>query len=84
MICELCGKPAEHRHHLFPQYKMHKKLYPEFIHDPRNLMNVCASCHLTKTVPTMSEESFCKKMGIIPRSKTATTKALLTKTQSEY
>lgn len=71
--CALCGKPGPlfiHRHHLFSQTKINKKLYPEYIHRPENIMIICADCHLTKTIPKLSEREFCAMFKINPRSKT--------------
>lgn len=67
--CELCGKQAMHIHHKFSQTKRNVKLYPEYIHDHRNLMHLCYNCHMNKTVPKMNEREFCEVMGIQTRSK---------------
>jgi len=67
--CELCGELATDRHHKFSQSKVAKKLYPDYIHDPRNLVYLCNSCHLTKPIPKYSEREFCEIMGIKTRSK---------------
>jgi 5-methylcytosine-specific restriction endonuclease McrA len=70
-MCELCGKKkANHLHHLFSQTKLNKKLYPDFIHDVKNLMLLCYDCHLNKKVPKFTEIEFCRIMAIEPRSKT--------------
>ena len=72
MICQICKKnKATERHHLFSQTKVNKRLYGELIHDERNLLWVCEECHKFKAIPKMTEEEFCKKLGIEPRSRTA-------------
>lgn len=71
--CSICKKSQVlfiQRHHLFSQTNVNKRLYPDFIHDNRNILIVCADCHLTKTIPKYTEKEFCKVMGITPRSKT--------------
>ena len=60
---------ASQTHHLFSQTKLNKKLYPDYIHDERNLMYLCNSCHLTKPIPKLSEREFAELMGIKTRSK---------------
>ena len=70
MICEVChSKQASQDHHLFSQTKANKKLYGDLIHNRRNLMRICADCHLTKPIPKFTEVEFCMVMGIRPRSK---------------
>lgn len=70
MICEICNKRlATQQHHQFPQYKQHRKLYPEFIDHPDNLIPVCADCHMVKSLPHWTELEFCQHFGIKPRSK---------------
>lgn len=69
--CFLCGTPKNLTiHHLFSQTKLNKKLYGELIHRPENLLIICLDCHLTKTLPKMTEIEFCKKLKIEVRSKT--------------
>lgn len=67
--CELCGKQATDRHHIFSQTKWARRLYGVLIDDPRNIMYLCNSCHLNKIIPKMDEKEFCAKMGIKPRGK---------------
>ena len=70
--CEICNlNVATQRHHKFSQTKLNKKLYPEFIDDPRNLQYLCADCHISqkKGLINWGELKFCDEMGIIPRSK---------------
>ncbi len=68
--CQVCKKNiATEAHHLLPQRKMYKKLYPDYIHDSRNLMYVCHDCHQFKGVPSITEKEFCDIMGIEIRSK---------------
>jgi hypothetical protein len=72
MICEVCLKrPAEHLHHKFPQTKINKNLYKDFIHHEKNILKVCSICHLSKPIPKYNEIEFCASMGIMPRSKIA-------------
>jgi hypothetical protein len=68
--CQLCKKNLwEHSHHLFSQSKLNIKLYPEFIHNEKNIMKLCSQCHLQKVIPKLSELEFCNIMQITPRSK---------------
>jgi RecJ-like exonuclease len=71
MTCEICGKNSMlQQHHLFSQSKVNKKLYPDFIHDKRNIMILCADCHLNGAIKKYTEQEFCEVMGIEVRSKT--------------
>ena len=68
--CEVYGdKIANSLHHLFPQNKVNKKLYPDFIHHPKHLLMVHLGNHLNRPMPSLTELEFCKIMGIEPRSK---------------
>ena len=68
--CEVCKvRPAEHAHHLFSQSRWAKKLYGDLIHDPRNIMYLCASCHLNDKIPKLTETQFCERLGIEKRGK---------------
>lgn len=61
-------------HHRFPQVKWAKRLYGQLIHDKRNLMTVCADCHVGHASPKLvhwDEQEFCVALGIEPRSKLA-------------
>jgi uncharacterized protein YlbG (UPF0298 family) len=71
MICEICGRPAEHRHHKYAQYKRRRKLYGELIHHPKNIQYLCAYCHLNekKGIKRLSEKIFCNMLGIKTISK---------------
>jgi len=71
-VCAICKEPCSliQRHHLFSQTKVNKRLYPEHIHRPENIINVCVDCHLNKPIPKYTEREFCEVMGIAPRSKT--------------
>ena len=42
-LCEICGKPAEHAHHIQP-----KKLEPGLDLDPDNGLALCRKCHYEK------------------------------------
>jgi len=69
-VCQVCFKrKSEHLHHLFSQTKWAKKLYPDYIHDSRNLLPVCSICHLNKPIPKFTEKEFCIALGINTRSK---------------
>ena len=75
MKCVLCGSMRQlQRHHKFSQSKWAKKLYGELIHDARNIVILCANCHLNKPIPKWNELEFCNVLGIDPRSKTAQAK----------
>jgi len=68
--CEVCKKePATDQHHLFSQSKVNKKLYGKLIHHPSNIIFICRKCHLNSTIPKMTEQQFCDKLGIEVRSK---------------
>jgi len=67
--CYICGKQATQLHHRFPQYKRYKKLYPNHIHHPDNLMDICENCHLTKPVEHWTEKEFCEFFNIEIKSK---------------
>lgn len=68
--CQLCRRNmATEAHHLFSQTKLNKKLYPEYIHDRRNIVYLCYECHHNKPIPKFTEQEFCDRMGIKPRSK---------------
>lgn len=73
--CQVClTRKATQLHHRFSQTKWAKKLYGYLIHDPRNLMHVCADCHASHASPHLEhwdESRFCQELGIPPRSKTA-------------
>jgi 5-methylcytosine-specific restriction endonuclease McrA len=70
MICYICRKKkATEFHHRFPQTKLNKKLYTEYIHSPANLVGLCYNCHHDKNPPRWSEKDFCAFFNIEPRSK---------------
>ena len=76
-LCELCHrKPAKHKHHLLSQTASYRHLYYDLIDDPRNLMQICVDCHVSKTLKKLTEEQFCRMMGIRPRSKSMQTKIM--------
>lgn len=80
MICQVCFKNlATQIHHKLSQTKLYKKLYGHLIHDIRNLVHVCADCHLTKPIPKWTEREFCEALGITPRSKVEKQKMLFEK-----
>lgn len=64
-ICPIYKKnSANTAHHLYSKTKAAKKKYGELIHHPNNIMYVCLSCHLWKTMPKISEEEFRIKVGL--------------------
>jgi hypothetical protein len=72
MKCVICFKnQATELHHRFSQTKLNRKLYPEYIHDPKNTMYLCYDCHHNKLPgwAKWSEREFCENFGIKPRSK---------------
>jgi len=70
MLCSICMiNKATEQHHLYSQTKLAKKLYPEYIHQPKNLLELCSPCHLNQSIPKLTELQFCELFGIIPRSK---------------
>jgi hypothetical protein len=74
MICELCKtRQATEIHHKFPQgttgKRANKKVYPDYIHHPDNLMRLCYNCHHNKSLEKWTEKQFCDHFGIEPRSK---------------
>ncbi len=71
-LCPICKqKPTDTAHHMFEQYKWRKNLYPDYIHDERNLQYLCHDCHLQKKegIIFFTEDEFCKIMGIEKRGK---------------
>jgi hypothetical protein len=70
-VCEQCySRPAVHRHHVFIQSKINRKLYGKLIDDSKNIQRLCCECHLNKPVKHFSEKEFCALFGIQTRSKT--------------
>jgi len=67
--CELCGKPATDRHHLFSQTKWARKLYGKLLDRGENIMYLCNLCHLNKPIPKLTEREFAERLGINVRSK---------------
>jgi hypothetical protein len=69
-LCQICHKnKASQKHHLLSKKTKYVQLYPEFIHDKRNIMEVCADCHLVVGSQKLSELEFCQMFKIRPRSK---------------
>jgi len=74
VMCQCCGKrPANQKHHRWPQRAWVRKLYAREIDDPRNIQFVCAACHVGhhagSKLERWDEIRFCKELGIEPRSK---------------
>jgi hypothetical protein len=77
MICQKCfKKKATQKHHLLSQTMSYAYLYPEFIHDERNIMHLCHDCHLSKSLKKLTELEFCMMLKIKPRSKTLLNKIM--------
>ncbi len=69
-ICQLCLiRIADHRHHKLSQTKLFRKIYPEFIDHPDNILHYCATCHNNKSIIKWSEREFCEHFNIKIRSK---------------
>ena len=67
-VCEICHEAqATEWHHLFSKTRTAKRLYPDEIHDRKNLLKVCHPCH--EHAPHISEREFCERLGIETRSK---------------
>jgi epoxyqueuosine reductase QueG len=70
MICKHCyRRRAVHEHHLFPNTKKNRELYPEYIDHPDNKIPTCEDCHLWKPIKKWSEKEFCDHFKISRRSK---------------
>lgn len=74
MICQACFKnAASQAHHRFSQSKLNRKLYGKLLDDSRNIQPVCAQCHGSHASVNLiiwNELTFCKALGIEPRSRT--------------
>ena len=69
-VCECCRiRRADHKHHKLSQTKLFRKIYPEFIDHPDNLLHYCATCHNNKSIIKWSEREFCEHFNIKIRSK---------------
>ena len=70
MLCEICKeRQAEHKHHMFSNTKLNRKLYGKHIDRSENIMFVCSVCHLNKSIPKLTEKEFVDILGIGIRSK---------------
>ena len=70
-VCQICGKKkAEEMHHLFPQTKQNRRLYPDYIDRFENILAVCPDCHGNRA-HHIDELSFCLLFRIQPKSKSA-------------
>jgi len=70
MICQICNRRrAEHKHHLFSNTKLNRKLYGKLLEYKKNVISICSVCHLNKSIPKYNEIEFCWALGIEPRSK---------------
>lgn len=65
----VCHVRADAKHHLFSNTKTNRKLYCELMDDDKNIMFIKNSCHITKSIPKLTEKEFCDKLGIKTRSK---------------
>ena len=68
-ICKMCGGKADQRHHLYSQTKHARELYGKHLDDPKNTIDLCSDCHMTKSIPKMTEREFCEAIGIEIKSK---------------
>ena len=72
-ICQSCNiRVAVHEHHKLSQTKLYKRIYPEYIHHPDNLVYLCYGCHEgspDNPLPKWTEEEFCRHFNIKVRSK---------------
>lgn len=55
-----CDRPAEQSHHIVPNTKVNRKLYPLFIQSPFNLLFLNHVCHLNKPLPEKPNEDTLK------------------------
>lgn len=70
-ICEVCQRRrSQHRHHMFSQTKLNRKLYGKLIDDARNILFLCEKCHSNTRELKYTELQFCEALGITPKSKT--------------
>ena len=56
--CELCMQPAQHKHHIFSNTKVNRKLYKGLLDKPFNIIYLCADCHLAGIIPKYTEIEF--------------------------
>jgi hypothetical protein len=71
--CVKCyERPAVHRHHIFENTKLNRKLYGKLLDNDPNIQYLCEGCHLNDSVDHMGEEAFCAMMDIEVRSKSGT------------
>lgn len=78
--CDKCGAVGlVEVHHRLSQSKINKKLYGSLIHHTKNCQVLCQNCHHNKPLDKWDEETFCREIGIEPRSKCAQNKRLRTK-----
>ena len=69
-ICNICGRKATDRHHLFSNTKHNREMYGKLLDDERNIAWLCNGCHVGgASIPKMTEREFCKIMGIEIKSK---------------
>ena len=72
-ICDSCNiRAAEHEHHKFSQTKRNKRVYPEYIHHPDNILHLCYNCHEgspEKPLVKWTEKEFCEHFNIEARGK---------------
>jgi hypothetical protein len=51
-----CHNRAEHIHHVVPNTKVNRKLYPLYIDSPFNQYPLCSICHEKKPLPPKPTE----------------------------
>ena len=59
-----CERPADHKHHKFPQWKSNRKKYGSLLDKPFNIEYMCANCHSShsKVDPLWDEKDFIKAL----------------------
>lgn len=65
---------ATQKHHMLHNKKPWNVIYKDLINDPRNFMDVCASCNVGHNgigLIHLDEYEFCEIMEVEPRSKQA-------------
>ncbi len=68
-LCEKCGtEPASQKHHMFPQTKLHRKIYGKMLDEEWNLQRMCVKCHVSHAKldgdDTWSESQFRREARI--------------------
>lgn len=56
--CEMCGNPAQHKHHKFSQTRKNRKVYKNLLDQSFNIIYLCLNCHLNKSISKFNEIEF--------------------------